>query len=502
MATASKIHLSIKDVGVFHVKGITEESAAKASEVLQQNHEKHHIFFNQEGFHNHIAHHVLTLYALGASPATIQRHYDNNKSYQRHAETLIDGVAEDLHDPANFQECLGNERYYHDYLVFFQNEIDKKGVEEVINDYLLKGNERAEDLLVRTYSGFLHPLIHLGFGVEFKQPAIVAEALAQAAVHDNWLTPFFKGAEQVARAGGKTNDAHSLVDLLDQVRADRKLSSAARWDDGNKIRDGILARASDEMINYASQWNVSIDELQPRTAEMTNAAAYFTGGAQHPPKQIKFDFYYMHCVNASIFYSSFLNQHWISDANKARLLEWKGRLDLCMYASRRSPQPLLEEIVNYRPKEALSSSGSWEKIFDRVKEHEDDGHASKFIRALAHGKEICEPYEESGRFRIKQAMWSQLANMVIDSVEDTGDTWVRSAGFDEAWTKWVTARLRSLQPTNMTISLGMRTARERSYETSCFQSSRRIEKHIRNVDFQRLEMVGATAYRYDVYLVT
>lgn len=52
MATASRIHLSIKDVGVFHVKDITEESATKGSEVLQENHEKHHIFFNQEGFHS------------------------------------------------------------------------------------------------------------------------------------------------------------------------------------------------------------------------------------------------------------------------------------------------------------------------------------------------------------------------------------------------------------------------------------------------------------------
>ena len=161
----------------------------------------------------------------------------------------------------------------------------------------------------------------------------------------------------------------------------------------------------------------------------------------------------MHCVNSSIFFSSFLDQPWISDANKARLLEWKGRLDLCMYASRRCPQPLLEEIINYRPKEAVSSPDSWNGLFDRVKEHEDDGHASKLIRALAHGKEICEPYEESGRFRIKQGMWLQLANMgkvvpaisqtdymlttatAIDSVEDTGDTWVRSAGFDEAWAK-------------------------------------------------------------------
>ena len=128
----------------------------------------------------------------------------------------------------------------------------------------------AERLINRL--GFLHPLIHLGFGVEFKQPAIIAEALAQACVHDNWLTPFFKEAEKAAKAGSHSNNARSLVDLLDQIRADRKLSSAAHWDDDNKIRDGILVRAPDEMIKYASQWAVSANELQPRTAEMANAA--------------------------------------------------------------------------------------------------------------------------------------------------------------------------------------------------------------------------------------
>ena len=52
MATASRIQLSLDTPGVFHVPGITEESAAKASEVLQENHENHHIFFNQSGFHS------------------------------------------------------------------------------------------------------------------------------------------------------------------------------------------------------------------------------------------------------------------------------------------------------------------------------------------------------------------------------------------------------------------------------------------------------------------
>ena len=52
MATASKIQLSLEVCGEFHVPGISQESAAKASEVLQENHDFHHIFRNAAGFHS------------------------------------------------------------------------------------------------------------------------------------------------------------------------------------------------------------------------------------------------------------------------------------------------------------------------------------------------------------------------------------------------------------------------------------------------------------------
>ena len=131
--------------------------------------------------------------------------------------------------------------------------------------------------------GFLHPIIHLGFGIEFKQPAIVAEALAQAAVHDGWIASFLRGAEKAANDIGNPT-TKSLVGLLDDIRADKKLSTAAHWEDGNKIRDGILGRAKDEMLKYASQWSVSADQLEEKTAEMTNAAGmscYHSTNLQH-----------------------------------------------------------------------------------------------------------------------------------------------------------------------------------------------------------------------------
>ncbi|KAI9822586.1 MAG: hypothetical protein M1827_000305 [Pycnora praestabilis] len=434
MATASKVQLSLSHCGEFHLPDITTESAAKASEILQENHEDHHIFFNQSGFHNHIAHHILTLYALSASPSIIQRQYERNKSYQRPPQPVDKSVLKDMKEYSTFRKYLGNERYYHDFLIHFQEQMDKQGWEAVLNEYVFNGDEKADDMLVRMFGGFLHPIIHLGFGIEFQQPAIIAEALAQAAVHDSWMGKFLLPAEKASTPGKPSTK--SLVSLLDEIRQDKKLSNAAHWDDGNKLRDGIFVRAPEEMIKYASQWTVSPNQLEEKTAEMTNAAVYYTGGAQHPPKQIKFDFYYMHCVNCSIFFSAFLKQPWLSQGNKVRLLEWKGRNDLAMYASRHSPEPLLREITNYKPKEPSSLGGDpWGRIFQRCGEYEDDGHASKLLRALAHGEEICRPYEGNEAYRIKGKMWLQLGHMAIDSVEDTGDTWVRSAGFDQAWEK-------------------------------------------------------------------
>ena len=172
-----------------------------------------------------IAHHILTLYALGASPELIQTHYDRNKTYQRQAQPLDKATLEELHDYDKFHGYLGNERYYYDYLEYFRGEVDKKGYTEVINEYCLKGDERTDDMLIRLHAGFLHPMIHLGFGVEFKQPAIIAEALAQAAVHDSWIEPFMLDAEKAAASSGK---GKSMVGLMDEVRADKKLSSAAK----------------------------------------------------------------------------------------------------------------------------------------------------------------------------------------------------------------------------------------------------------------------------------
>lgn len=122
-----------------------------------------------------------------------------------------------------------------------------------------------------TCVGFLHPIIHLGYGLEFDQPLIVAEALAQAAVHTDWPARFLWGAESAAvKLSGLPS--RTLVDLMDEIRANSELANSVLWSDPpNKVTDGLYKRASEEMIRVAAQWKVSQEDLQQKTAEMINA---------------------------------------------------------------------------------------------------------------------------------------------------------------------------------------------------------------------------------------
>ena len=76
MATAARVQLTAREQPAFSLPQYnTPDKAKTASELLQKNHDSYHMFFNSDGFHNHIAHHLLTAYALAASPEEIQQHF-------------------------------------------------------------------------------------------------------------------------------------------------------------------------------------------------------------------------------------------------------------------------------------------------------------------------------------------------------------------------------------------------------------------------------------------
>ncbi|RAO71615.1 uncharacterized protein BHQ10_007627 [Talaromyces amestolkiae] len=429
MATATQVQLSTSNAGVFS-HNPREDSAKRASELLQRDMKEHHIFFNEKRFHNHIVHHLLTLFSLGASPEEIQDAYDRGHSYQRAPYPVDDKVVHAIIEKSTFKDYLGKEEHYSNFLAFFQQEISTKGVEETLREHVFAEDEHADELLGRLFSGLIHPIIHLGFGIEFNQPAIIAEGLAEAAVHEGWIRPFLQSTEDAAGGVG-SKPGKTITELLHELGKDEEILSSVRYSDSSQLRDGILKRAPEKMKHYAKQYTVSAETLNEQLIEMVNALVYCAAASQHPPNVVKYDFILIHAVNCSIFFSAILDRPWISTRAKVRLLEWKGRMDLLIYASRHCPPLNLTEITKY------PITKSWDEIIYAGNTHQgDDGHVVKLIRAIAHGEEITMPLEKQGKskdLKIHGDAWLKAANMAIDSTVTSSHRWIFGSGFEEPW---------------------------------------------------------------------
>ena len=184
-------------------------------------------------------------------------------------ETVISSLA----NKEYFISLMHKDEHYPNFLAFFQHELATKGIPDVLNEYLFSGDRLAETMLSDMFSGLVHPIIHLGFAIEFEQPAIIAQALAQAAVHEDYLgLSFLFPVENAAGGIGQHSTHKTLVQLMDEMRADETLRAAARPDDDEVFSRGILQRASEVLLKYSSQWTVPEDRITEKLAEMTNAA--------------------------------------------------------------------------------------------------------------------------------------------------------------------------------------------------------------------------------------
>ncbi|KAK3325284.1 hypothetical protein B0H66DRAFT_529330 [Apodospora peruviana] len=437
MASPYKINIVPEDTGLWKVPQ-TEETAKKASELLQEDLEKHHVFFNESGFHNHIPHHILALYGTGADALALQRGYDDNVDYQRPTLPVHSDIVDDLFQGSwdHAQPYLGKEKHYPDFLRFFQREMDNKSWETVLIEYLFKpaGDPAGDDMLARLFSGFLHPLIQLMYGMEWKQPAIVAEGLAQTAVHEANPKGFLLDAEKVAEQNTEKK-MPPIVNLLQQIRSDKKLASAAREEDANKLRDGVLGRARDEMVRIAGLVRVKPEELDEKAAEMFEACVYMAASAavwKHPPKYPKFDFFLMHHVNAAPIFLTINAQPWIPIDIKVRLLEWKIRMDLLQYAGRVVPPLELDKIAAYEPKSAHVSDPK--EIIPRLHTFSEDGHAIKLARASLICHDFVANTKKYTNRILSDKLWTKIFHLIVDSiVESPGSNWVRTAGLASAW---------------------------------------------------------------------
>ena len=410
----------------------------KANELLQKNHDNFHIFWRDANGHNHVAHSILTTYALGGSPAEIERAYNDGAPVQRSKPASDNETIKTFSDESQLYMVFGVFDQYTNVLRFMEQEINRVGWKAVVHKYCFSRTKLADIILSRMYEGAYHPIIHLGLGIEFEQPSIIAEALAQAIIHDSTGIPdcLLRTDLEVLKSDSKP-ERKSLLELFSECRADDVIRTAPRLQDGPlKMKNGVLGRSRDEITSLAAQFCCETSQVEERAAEVINCNVYLAGAAQRQEKIPKIDFFHMHAVTSSIFVTVLLQQNWISQKDKARIVEWKGRTDILWYAASGCAQLLPGEIDNY--KAGASAGMDWNDIYRAVTAEHDDGHVAKFVRAVRSAQEVSAPYEQTGgaSFPVKgDDAWLNLARMTYDSTLRLSDEakWVWAAGFPAAW---------------------------------------------------------------------
>ncbi|KAF1349189.1 hypothetical protein BDV97DRAFT_297171 [Delphinella strobiligena] len=428
-----RVHLTSKHEGYARIDKSPPGCIELLNELLQKNHDQFDMFWREVAGHNHTVHSMLSVYALGGSPEDLQRAYDDDDPHQAPLSAIDNSVIESLSDPDVFLATMYQLDQYGNYLRFFEQQIKAKGWKAVMIEYVFSRTQAGEAMFAQLFEGAYHPLIHVGFGIEFEQPSIVAEGLAHCATHDSAnIKKFFAKAEQLASS--ESVSPKPLVELYKQVRDTEKIKSAAKMMQGPvRVRDGVVAGALDEIAAVAAQFQVPSDGLRRGIVEMMSCAAFSCGGAQRPGKSPKIDFFYMHDVTSSIFLIILERQDWISIEDKVRLVEWKGRMDLVWYAASSAPVLDTKWIESYQP--TLSKGMYWRDLYKAVNVDHDDGHLAKIVRALKNAEDVEKLCVGSKHLPVKGDMWFKIAQMAYDSTVNLpiDAKWIMGAGFDPLW---------------------------------------------------------------------
>ncbi|EKM48982.1 uncharacterized protein PHACADRAFT_202161 [Phanerochaete carnosa HHB-10118-sp] len=374
-----------------HHAGWSSNSTEAVLANLKDNHQQWHIFFGDEHFHNHAAHHLLTIYTMGAPASLLNAAYHTHAVYLKPAfqppETNEERIAREaaakvVIDDTNWKDYLGDDRYYQAYASFFSSKLldkaaGKNVIQRVLEDYVFSidanltpgksANGQRPLILARFLSGFMHPHIHAGYGAEFGLPGLIAEGVSEAAVQlseaDALFTPDLFGAAANATdlaskvtslafsSAASISNVHALEIIArvanDPTFAPHNIGRLVPADAGKKSMDHVVRIGGTILVEYLTSWFGTVNEdaatLRAKFEEMVwmNTVIYAVAGwakrelGEDETKEFNGDFFLMHLVTSSLLTSLLLNV--LIPKSVALLLKTSFALSIVLYVTRSCP---------------------------------------------------------------------------------------------------------------------------------------------------------------------
>jgi len=404
--------------------GITNLARETVAELLEENHNKHHAFFNEKGFHNHLIHGVLASYSLGATPERLRAIYASHAVEQRPVGSIKKNFT-----PVDWKSEVGNQEFYASYLQFFRQEVPKLGRVEAIVKYAFD-----TDVIGRTFSGAFHPLIHLGYGIDFGIDAIVAEGLALMAITSTMMSPFvIAPATTVEKVTTKivsqlsvseSSSAMTVVDILTAIREDHELDNITSYSEANKTMDVTKSKvAALKIQKFLSEWKVeeTTQDIDLKAKELYKACLLAVGGTGLHNGKVKQDFFLMHALTSVLFVHKLA--HALPPAYAVSCLMSHLGVILAYYISRGRPQVDVNTLLNYRGTQTLDSSNPWLSIVKRAIDI-DEVHVTKVVRSCALGDLL---------FGAEESFSQLLLNTAQISLDLKGDWEFEGVGWHQTW---------------------------------------------------------------------
>ncbi|TDL15119.1 hypothetical protein BD410DRAFT_733140 [Rickenella mellea] len=483
--------------GLLHLPGSTYETKTTLERLLAEDLEKHHCFYTPIRFHNHLNHHLLAAYDMGAPATLLQKIYDQ-ESPSLSPINLIDreknitGALDLTITRDNWAKHLGPEKNYIGFFAFFKGEIEEKGVPSVLEEYLFteKANAHGADMLLRLVGGAVHPFIDLGYGVEFNQPMIVASALAQTCITAPMPSEFYDNsptqsppspAGNTTLPKGARNPTHGGLPLLqilklaydsDIMKPPMPYNPSLNISQRRHI--SMVSGRPEEIARLSALWGVSASSLtdkecDERAEEFIWLAVLLLAGTGKEGRKPRLDFFLMHLVTSSIFVPSLLKALPSTDA-KAQLLRILPALALYWLTIRGRPRINPRLLMSYsaypHPPSVLGDprepgqTNPWPAIVASVM-HAPEAHVLKAVRTLYYaagmygetpaggvvgafalidgkeGKEVKETH--AGMAEVDGTIFVRAAGVVMDTLGwvthgQKEGKWDRSAlGWEDAW---------------------------------------------------------------------
>ncbi|KAJ7155099.1 hypothetical protein C8R46DRAFT_960243 [Mycena filopes] len=382
--------------GLVNFPGATPESKALVADLLRKNFTDHHCFWNDQQFTNHLSHHLLSLHDLGAPAKWIQEVYRQEAVKQK--PLFPNGAPADKTteiNESNWTKSLGKEyaHMYPHYLAFFVAEINKDGVAGVLERYVFSptANENGALMLTRFVGRVLHPMIDVGFGIEFGQDYMVAQGLAQAASTEPDASSVMDLPAGIL--GIKSGPSTTLLALLREVYDSPKLAPLpyesgpltpdrfVEWMHTNPERDAAIRHI------YA-KWTFNIEDgedFDVKVEECMWQATLLLGATSKAGRKPRMDFFFMHLLTASLALRVVVDAI-RAPVHKAQLLQAYVRTATLYLVLRGRPRIDPALVMSYSasaapPKSPAGHGSPWLAILNNAMLH-GEAHVIKSIRTL------------------------------------------------------------------------------------------------------------------------